>query len=193
MNALMPTRALTALFLALTLTPSVCAADVAPVRQGAPPPNIPPPEASDLAAPLDRPRTNWAVIAPGLALVAAGWILNVAASLPAGLCTDVFRVLSVASAGGTGPGCRAGPAWDTFRLVGIIPLVGPFAQLALKPGSLQDDAWATWLVADGLAQVAGVVLLAAGISTSVSHDHPSVALTPRVGPRGAGLSLSGRF
>ncbi len=78
-------------------------------------------------------------------------------------------------------------AWDDFRVVGTIPIVGPWVQLAIAP--TPPNGWIPWLAVDGILQGLGAALLIAG--TTVQIDDASA--TPWVGADGAGLRLAGTF
>ncbi len=90
-------------------------------------------------------------------------------------------------------------AWGDFRLVGTIPLAGPWIQLAVKPTS-DRDGWLPYLVIDGLLQIAGLTMLILGVSlretVTVYSEGPAgfeLAVLPSAGPDGGGLGLVGRF
>lgn len=135
--------------------------------------------------PEDESRPNLGAIIPGAVLLGVGWVANLIVGLPAG--DDPFV------SGG------AGDEWDAFRLSSIIPVAGPWVQLAVKPTDFDQDYWATWLIIDGLLQAAGLTVLIVGIATP-SHSRgyaavqgPTLALSPSASPGHAGLSLVGSF
>lgn len=141
--------------------------------------------AQPMMEPEDETRPNLGAIIPGAVLLGVGWIANFIVGLPAG--DDPFV------SGG------AGDEWDAFRLASIIPVAGPWVQLAVKPTDFDQDYWATWLIIDGLLQAAGLTVLIVGIATP-SHSRgrasvpgPSLALRPSASPGHAGLSLVGSF
>lgn len=76
----------------------------------------------------------------------------------------------------------------------FIPVAGPFIALGtLEPGRGPAAA----LIADGIAQVGGLAMLAAGIfakeTVLVKSDAAEVQLAPTVGPTGSGVALLGSF
>lgn len=87
------------------------------------------------------------------------------------------------------------PAWDNFRATSLLPLVGPWIQLAVKPEG--DDMWPVWLIANGVIQATGAVLLAVGIALfdgSGDREEGTTALVlPDVGMDRAGVTLLGTF
>jgi hypothetical protein len=137
--------------------------------------------------------TNWALIAPGIGLLGAGYVFNLVVGLLAGVHPCI------------GPGgCLPPPPtdWSTFRVWSAIPLAGPWAQLAVFPEVLSDNpGWIAWLITTGALQAAGLVLLVVGIATprevarssSARALRSSVEVLPSVGPGGAGLSVHGTF
>ena len=89
--------------------------------------------------------------------------------------------------------------WDTFRSVGLVPVAGPWIQLAIKPTGFSDDGWAPYLVLDGVLQAAGLVMLVLGASiqneTTVYADAGGfeLAVLPTAGDGAAGVAALGRF
>ncbi|MCB9594643.1 MAG: hypothetical protein H6719_18130 [Sandaracinaceae bacterium] len=90
-------------------------------------------------------------------------------------------------------------AWGDFRLLGAIPLGGPWAQLALKPPS-SADVWGPYLVIDGVLQSAGLLMLVLGFAIretrtvmALDSNGPSFAVVPSMSPDGGGLRAIGRF
>ncbi len=134
----------------------------------------------------DEERPNLALIIPGAVLLGVGWITNIIVGLPAG--DDPFR------AGG------AGEEWTAFRACSIIPVVGPWIQLAVQPTHFDQDSWGMYLIIDGLLQTAGLTLLVVGIATPRRESRYArrgneidLAITPSAGDGRGGLTLSGRF
>ncbi len=83
-------------------------------------------------------------------------------------------------------------AWEAFRYMGLVPLAGPWIQLAIKPSGLSDDGWGPYLIIDGLLQAAGLTMLILGatITETVtvygdSRTGPSLALGVGPGMLGA--------
>lgn len=48
------------------------------------------------------------------------------------------------------------------------PVLGPWIQIALKPGSLANDDWAYYLTINGLIQALGTTLLVLGLTIPVT-------------------------
>lgn len=124
----------------------------------------------------------------GGAVLAAGWVFGFAIGLFGGYHDRTCWI---------GP-CSTltswDPAWDDFRGTSLIPLVGPWIQLAVKPPS-GPDGWPTFLVIDGLVQGIGAILLfvGVGIMGSEQDEPPPVAVLPIVSPTQAGLQVLGSF
>ncbi|MGE0785246.1 MAG: hypothetical protein AB7S26_06125 [Sandaracinaceae bacterium] len=90
--------------------------------------------------------------------------------------------------------------WNGFRYAGLIPLAGPWVQLAVRPGASDLDAWGPYLVIDGLLQTAGLTLLILGltlretVTVYSSRDGDfELAVLPSAGQNGGGLAAVGRF
>lgn len=88
------------------------------------------------------------------------------------------------------------PQWESFRYAGLIPLAGPWIQMALKPGSLNDDGWGTYLIIDGLLQAGGLTMLILGATitetvTVYGDSRTGPSLSFGIAP--GGLSASGTF
>lgn len=128
----------------------------------------------------------------GIAMFAGGWIAGLLIGVFGGYhdrsCIDLWG-------GGCSlpPGTSWDPAWDNFRASSLVPLIGPWIQLAVKPPS--DDGWPEWLVADGLLQAAGFAMMIAGIVIfdEAGEQGTSVTVVPSVAPGQAGLTAVGRF
>lgn len=137
--------------------------------------------ASGWHAPLDphraRPpsRLGQGLVAFGGALLLGTYLPNVLGSALAGYQPTLWFQ-------GTFDG-----RWDAFRVVGAVPVIGPFVQLGLMPSP--SDGWTAWLVVDGLVQSLAAALLIAGVV--VHGEHASA--TPWIGPGQAGLDIRGAF
>jgi len=104
------------------------------------------------------------------------------------------------TARGTDPFGSDDAGWDEFRLAAILPVAGPWVQLALKPTDFRNDAWGPWLIANGIWQGVGTILLIAGIATIGDDEVPTAeiegvrfAVLPNFAPDQMGLSLVGEF
>jgi hypothetical protein len=108
------------------------------------------------------------LVSPSSALVASG---TVVLSLGYGVAT----VLAVSS------------TYDKDRLL-LIPIAGPWIDLGLRPPSTSDENWARFgLVVDGVAQLAGLVLVVTGLVMKARAPRSVAAfVTPTV----TGVSLS---
>jgi hypothetical protein len=91
--------------------------------------------------------------------------------------------------------------WEPFRGYGLIPVVGPWVQLATKPTPYDQDSWGGWLIGNGLLQAGGLTMLILGIAIPVettvySEGGPGegleMALLPQLGSTN-GLQLVGHF
>ena len=130
-------------------------------------------------------RANVGLIVGGAVMLGVSWIANIAVGLPAG--DDPF------SSG-------SDPTWDSFRYSSLIPLAGPWVQLAIKPTGFTQDYWAVWLLLDGILQLTGTTLLVIGAAThrtvTVYAEASSgfeLAVLPMASPEHAGLVALGRF
>lgn len=136
--------------------------------------------------PHEVTRPNMGLIISGAVILGVSWISNIVVSMFAGL--DPFGSSSSAS------------DWDAFRLSSLIPVAGPWIELAAKPTSFDNDGWAEWLILDGLLQLTGATLLIIGAVTphteTVYSDRGSdfqLAVVPRVGGNQWGLAAVGTF
>jgi hypothetical protein len=141
----------------------------------------------------DDTHVRWGLLAPGVAMFAAGWVFNGLVSLGAGQCGPKIEIYT--TPGSSGDTCEGDPEWDPFRAAGAVPLVGPFVQLTLKPGDLGDDYWAAWLIADGAVQLAGLTMIVIAIADPKrrASSDDETTFVPDVAPGRAGLALMGRF
>jgi hypothetical protein len=107
-------------------------------------------------------------VSPSSALVASG---TIALSLGYGVAT----VLAISS------------TYDKDRLL-FIPIAGPWIDLGLRPPGTTEETWARFgLVVDGVAQLAGLVLVVTGL---VMKAHAPRAVAAFVTPTTTGVSLS---
>jgi hypothetical protein len=142
-------------------------------------------------APAQRggPR-NLGLIISGAVILGVGWVFNIITSLFAGVHVDLF---------GSGSG-GSSDAWEAFRYTGLIPVVGPWIQMALQPTSFGNDGWGPYLIIDGLLQAAGLTMLVIGVATqggdedtAENDDGIELTILPSVSPGFAGLTALGRF
>lgn len=137
--------------------------------------------------PAPRSHTHVGLIVSGAVVLGVGWLVNIVIGVPAG--TDPFS------------SSAAPAAWDTFRLCSLVPVAGPWIQLAVKPTDFRDDYWGAWLIANGIWQGAGAVLLVAGLATIGDDEAPMTAelggaritVLPELGSDRLGLVLAGAF
>jgi hypothetical protein len=83
-------------------------------------------------------------------------------------------------------------AWGDFRAFSLVPLVGPWLQLAVLPTA--SNFWPFWLVLDGLVQASGFVALLGGIideATRATAGPTRPRVSAWLSPQLAGLSVSG--
>ncbi len=150
----------------------------------APQPGYAPQYPAPARQPHDVTRPNVGLIVSGAVMLGVGWITNIVAGMFAGL--ELY-------------GSSSSGQWDSFRVSSIIPVAGPWVQLAVKPTSFSNDGWAEWLIIDGLLQLAGATLLVVGVALpqheTVYSDRGGdfqLAIVPRVGDQW-GLAAVGRF
>ncbi|MBX3272380.1 MAG: hypothetical protein KF729_19125 [Sandaracinaceae bacterium] len=137
-------------------------------------------------APQPRPmrteqRAHVGLIVGGAVMLGVSWLVNAALISP-------FAGWSASS------GYQ--PSWEAFRYAGLVPVAGPWIQLALKPNGLSDDGWGTYLVIDGLLQAAGLTMLILGATitetvTVYGDRRTGPSLSLGVGP--GSLSATGTF
>lgn len=146
-------------------------------------------------APSDRNRgRNIGLIAAGYGVFALGWVMDLIGG-PLGGYQDRTCISLGALGGchGLPPGTSFQPAWDDFRAFSLIPIAGPWMQLAVKPPS-SNDLWVPFLVIDGILQGAGAILAVVGTVLLVEDEQaPSVAVLPTFSSDGAGVAVAGRF
>lgn len=127
------------------------------------------------------------LVVPGAVLLGVSWIIHAAVVSPfAGWSID--------------RGYQ--PEWDAFRAWGLLPLAGPWIQLAIKPDTGGRDGWDPYLVIDGILQAGGLTMLILGLAIQERHEvyvdnerapGPQFAVLPMVTPEYSGLSLAGIF
>lgn len=144
--------------------------DVAPAQRKKATTTPPPSDAGLPATQLEK-RSHRGLVLAGALLFGASY----AASFAFGVVLAGFQ----GDAGG-----RVSP--ESFW----IPVAGPFVALA-QAGQIEP-----WVLADGLAQTAGVAMMIVGVAwkQTVPHTSARVMLTPaRVGGSANGLALAGTF
>lgn len=138
--------------------------------------------------PQPQPRT---VTRPQIGLIVSGAVMLGVSWLIHGAVVSPFAGWSIDR------GYQAG--WESFRGLGLIPVAGPWIQLATKPTGFSEDGWAPYLVLDGLLQTAGLVMLVLGATIQTEHtvyaalEESGFAILPTAGEDGAGLAAFGRF
>jgi len=185
------------LFASLLPTPFIAASgtwgQVAVV--GPPPPSVAPSVAPTVPVATTEPaearrshRGDLGLVIGGAVTLGAGWIFGILFGALGGYHDTACLI------GPCTPRSSWDPAWDNFRATSLVPIIGPWIQLAVKPPS-DGDIWPEWLVIDGIIQGAGAVLLFVGIGLFVSGESepPPVAVVPMVGPGLVGLTAAGRF
>ena len=133
---------------------------------------------------VDRNRTIGLTIS-GIALLLASYGANVLGGLLAGT-EGVFFSRS------------RDPRWEPFAFTSLVPVLGPWIQLATKPTAIEQDDWATWLIIDGFVQAASVALIAGTTATAHANEHAArerlaLVVVPSLGPQRVSLSVLGRF
>ena len=124
--------------------------------------------AADVHADTTTIERREVTVSPGAPLVASG---TIALSLGYGVAV----VVAVAT------------TYDADRLL-FVPIVGPWIDLGLRPPSTAEENWArAGLVVDGVAQLAGLVLLVTGL---VMKSHAPRGVAAFVTPTVTGVSLS---
>ncbi len=76
----------------------------------------------------------------------------------------------------------------------LVPLVGPF--IAISTLDFDDSIGITMMTMNGTTQIAGVLMMIAGLATSHDHlvpDVPQYNVTPLVGPNHGGIGVNGVF
>lgn len=151
----------------------------------------------DEAPPRDRNRgRNIALMAAGYGVFGLGWALDLIIG-PFGGYQDrtCINLGYLGGCRGLAPGTSFQPEWDNFRAFSLIPIAGPWMQLAAKPASY-DDFWVPFLVVDGILQGAGLIVAVVGTVLLIQDEQveaPSVAVLPTFSSDGAGLEVAGRF
>ncbi len=148
-------------------------------------------EGPELVARAATDRTpRWLMVGGGVALAAAyavNGLISALAGTTVGFCAGSL-------------GCSSGgsdPAWDPFRLYALIPLAGPWAQLATKPTAFGQDDWGPYLIGAGVIQLAGTLLLISGAVLEARGEPessgPPVAVAPWIGDGTFGLLAAFAF
>jgi len=133
-------------------------------------------------------RVDWGIAGPAIGAFAGAYLTNVVGSALAGyqcVWTAWFH-----------SDCAFQSDWLAFRLVGAVPVAGPFIQLGLEPGTAGGDAWAPFLIANGITQTFALTFLLVELlhpSRRVSLTSGAVEVRPELGAQRAGLSLIGTF
>ncbi len=127
--------------------------------------------------------TDWQGVGGGLAIFGAFYVLQIvstAVSTAQGH-NDVRTLLYPA------------PRLAEYERWGYVPLLGPWAKIALAPPHV-DDAGATLFVVEGLFELAGVVMTLVSLFTH-EEDTWTEPTTPgvRVVPTARGVSVEGWF
>jgi len=143
--------------------------------------------------------STWLMVGGG-ALLGAGWATNALGGLGAGWgCSGGGGGGSLGSYYGGGGGCQHSEAWENFRSLSLIPVAGPFAQLAALPDDARGDGngWTGWLIASAAVQMSGLALILVGMAMKLGDlatpAEDAIVLMPTLSPDEAGLSVSGRF
>lgn len=130
-----------------------------------------------------RTRPTLGLVIPGAIMFGVSWILHAALISPFAGYNGIFQ-----------------PEWSTFRWTGVIPVVGPWVQMAVKPGSFDQDSWGGYLAVNGLLQAAGVTMFILGFVFQETETYYVEgegdfrwAVMPTASPDGGGLSAVGQF
>lgn len=152
----------------------------------APQPYLVPDDAPPVAPPRRGHQREAGYLIGGAVSFGVGWIFNILFGLFAGYHTCVLGTCS----------SSFDPAWDGFRAASVLPIAGPWVQLAVRPNA-DADLWDEWLILDGILQGVGAIFMFVGIGIFASGEdepaEPAVTLMPLLSPSTAGLSLAGRF
>ncbi len=134
--------------------------------------------------PQTRERPIWGLIISGAVVLGVSWLVHAALISPLA---------------GWSASADLQPEWEAFRITGVIPVVGPWIQMGVKPGSLSNDSWAGYLAVNGLLQAGGLTMLILGIALRETETYyardgePSFAILPSFGQDGVGLTAVGQF
>lgn len=152
--------------------------------QGPPPPvQLAPSEAPTRTT--ERPPVS--VIVTGAVMFGVSWLVHGIVVSPFAGCR--YGITVGPESGSTG----CAPEWGDFRWMGFLPLVGPWVQIGLEPSDAGANAWAPYLVIDGLLQLTGMGILVFGLATHETITRPARPgeVTVSAGP--GGLQLRGAF
>ena len=138
--------------------------------------------------------TNWALVAPGIGLLAGGWLIG-------WLTTGIWNLASANCSSGSSGGslistptlsCAppSGPYGEGWWQMAI-PLVGPWLTFVGDDTFRGDDVWFPALI--GVMQPIGLGLLIAGLATPRTAPARSARTTLEVVPTASGLMLRGAF
>ena len=135
--------------------------------------------------PQPREETSHMVglIVSGAVLLGASWITN----------------MIVSAFAGTVDTASSDPEdWDEFRYIGLIPVLGPWIQMAVKPTPFDHDDWAYFLMVDGILQAAGLTMLIIGAAVPVTRtvyaeNGEREGIDLAIAPSPGGINLLGRF
>ncbi len=140
----------------------------------------------------------WMMVAGG-ALLVGGWGANALAGFSAGVECSIGIGFYGYSGGGGGSGCQHNPQWESFREWSLVPVVGPYMQLATLPEDGRGGAWPGWTIASAVLQTSGLALVLAGlIATLLAPDTedekpPPFAIAPVISPSQVGVNLRSTF
>ena len=122
------------------------------------------------------------LIVSGAILLGVSWVTNII----------------VSAAAGTIETTTTSDQWSDFRYIGLIPVVGPWIQMAVKPTAFDQDDWAYYLTVNGILQAAGLTMLVLGIAIPVertvyAENGERRGIDLAIAPSTNGISLLGRF
>ncbi len=162
--------------LASTILPSLAHAQSAPSAQPIVVTVLPSPAAplAPAAPMVESTRANWSLLAPGVGLLAGGWLIG-------WLTTVVWNLASAQCHGGsTGGGFVSGPTLTCDPPLGpygegdwqmAIPIVGPFLTFIGDDTFRGADLW--FPIGMAALQITGVALLIAGIASPQHVTRPA--------------------
>ncbi len=87
--------------------------------------------------------------------------------------------------------------WEPIRYLGLVPVLGPWLQLGLKPTGFSNDGWGPYLIANGILQAGGLTLIILGATVqetvTLYGDSQGSGSFMAVAPSAGGLQLYGAF